>query len=77
LAVGPEVTDRKTLIDRVYRISARAIGELLSDKDLSNLLDDGERTRATDGELTFDEIVTMMLDSLQVFTDEQVQPGQN
>jgi hypothetical protein len=77
LAVGPEVTDRKTLIDRVYRISARAIGELLSDKDLSNLLDDGERTRATDGELTFDEIVTMMLDSLQVFTGEQVQPGQN
>lgn len=77
LAVGPEVTDRKTLIDRVYRISAHAIGELLSDKDLSNLLDDGERARATDGDLTFDEIVTMMLDSLQVFTGEQVQPGQN
>lgn len=72
VAAGPSPTkaQRTALVDKIYDISGRAIREILSHKDLANLLEPDRLEQASDGLLSFDEIMGSMVDALNVTPHE-------
>lgn len=65
IAAGPEVVDKKKIIDKIYDIQDNAIRQIIDDKEIFDLLSPEIQSDVKEGSYSFDDIMGILLDQLQ------------